>query len=990
MTDFIFSVTVHLLFVKLLNHNQPIMNKRIPLCLLVFVLSITTTVFAQPGCPSVNAGQDVNLPCGQTCANLYASPFNAGNTTNYDVSQIPYTPFPYNVGTPILVNIDDTWSSAISLPFTFCFFGQPYTELKVGSNGLISFDNAITAGSFCEWDITNSGSLPSTGLYTNSIMGPYHDIDPSLGGDLRYQILGAAPCRIFVISYSSVPLYNLANCPNNGAQTHQIVLYETTNAIEIYIENKEICTNWNDGLAIEGIQDATGTVAFTVPGRNSGTWSAQNDAWRFTPNGPSIVQVNWYEGPTLLGSGNSINVCPSAGTTYTAEAVYLPCNGGTPVSVTDDVFVGFSAGLTAQIDSFRPVSCNTTNTGAAFASYNSSSAVLAYGWIPGPQNTTSITNVAAGTYVFFVLNADSCMVTDTVEILEGLPFSVTVNDSSFFDCLPPGNDGVLGANPNGGLSPFTYAWSNTQTGQYATGLTSGTYTVTVTDAANCTGTDAGVVSYQIVQASFGAVQTQDVGCTGNDGAIVVTTNNTTQPVSYTWSPTLPDNDTVVGLTPGTYNVTATDANGCSATASYNVIADPNGLSVVITATPLLCNGGNNGSATANPSGGSGPYTYVWSTQETTQTINNLPAGIVLVTVTDNDLCVATASLILNQANAISYNSQINQPNCASLGFGTELLTPRNTVGSVIINVAGIGSDTLSMVGGDTTAVFPNVPTGNYTFDLTDSLGCTISGSFFVLAGAAGETFTVESDSVNCFGTSDGAINITANSTNRPYQYSLNGGQFQADSVFTNLTAGTYTIVTLNSFNCLDTLTAIIGQPDAVVVNASPDTIFTTVGAANAITVTTQNFNSATYNWTPSSGLSCSDCNNPSATVEAPTNYVVVVSEANNPLCFGSDSVVILLGGKVAMPNAFSPNGDGRNDLFFPRAQVGEAEVKAFRIYNRWGELVHDDVTPWNGTFKNTDQPAGTYIYYVTYVEQKPTNPNVKVDTSVQGSFTLLR
>jgi gliding motility-associated-like protein len=241
-----------------------------------------------------------------------------------------------------------------------------------------------------------------------------------------------------------------------------------------------------------------------------------------------------------------------------------------------------------------------------------------------------------------------------------------------------------------------------------------------------------------------------------------------------------------------------------------------------------------------------------------------------------------------------------------------------------------------------------------------------------------------------FGTSDGAINITANSTNRPYQYSLNGGQFQADSVFTNLTAGTYTIVTLNSFNCLDTLTAIIGQPDAVVVNASPDTIFTTVGAANAITVTTQNFSSATYNWTPSSGLSCSDCNNPSATVEAPTTYVVVVSEANNPLCFGSDSVVILLGGKVAMPNAFSPNGDGRNDLFFPRAQVGEAEVKAFRIYNRWGELVHDDVTPWNGTFKNTDQPAGTYIYYVTYVEQKPTNPNVKVDTSVQGSFTLLR
>lgn len=959
-----------------------------------FILSITFSLntFSQPGCPAINAGQDVNLPCGQTCANLYATPFESGNTTNYNVSQIPYTPFPYNVGTPILVNIDDTWSSPINLPFTFCFFGQPYNQVVVGSNGILSFDNTITAGSFCEWDITGLGSLPSPGLYTNSIMGPYHDIDPSLGGSLRYQISGSAPCRIFIISYESVPLYNsddfTSNCSNTSPQTHQIVLYETTNAIEIYIGNKQACTDWNDGLAIEGIQDATGTVAFTVPGRNSAVWNAQNDAWRFTPNGPSIVQVNWYAGGSLIGTGNSINVCPPVPTTYTAEALYLPCNGGTPVTVQDDVFVGFSAGLTANIDSFRNVSCNTVNTGAAFASYNSTSAVLSYGWIPGPQNTTTLSNVGAGTYVFYVLNADSCLVTDTVVIQAGQPFSVIVNDSSFFDCNPPGDDGVLAANMQGGISPFTYVWSNGQTAQFATGLVSGNYSVTVTDAANCTGSDAGTVSYQIVPANFGPAQTQDVGCAGQDGAIAVTTQNTTAPINFNWSGGLPNNDTVFGLAPGTYTVTATDANGCTATASYTINILPNNISINITTTPLLCSGGSNGSATATATGGGAPYSYVWNTGEQTQTINNLSAGIVLVTVTDDNGCSATASTILVQANPISYNSQINQPDCSSLGFGTELLTPRNTIGSVIVDVAGVGSDTLSMVGGDTTAVFPNIATGTYSFTLTDSLGCSITGSFFVLAGAAGETFSVEADSANCFGLANGSIIVTANSTNRPYNYSINGGPFQPDSVFTNLQAGTYTIITQNSFNCYDTLLALVGQPDAVIVNATPDTIFTTAGTPNQLNVATSNFTTAVYVWTPAAGLSCADCDNPVATVDAPVVYVVQVSEADNPQCAGTDSVTIFLGGKVIMPNAFSPNGDGRNDVFFPRTQAGEAEVKAFRIYNRWGELVHDAVTPWNGTYKNGDQPVGTYIYYVTYTELN--DANQKVDTSVQGSFSLLR
>lgn len=88
-----------------------------------------------------------------------------------------------------------------------CFFGNPYTQLVVGANGLLSFD-VSNANQTCAWNTTTSGTLPTTNMYTNSIMGAYHDIDPSLGGQVRYQIIGAAPCRIFVISYNNIPMFD--------------------------------------------------------------------------------------------------------------------------------------------------------------------------------------------------------------------------------------------------------------------------------------------------------------------------------------------------------------------------------------------------------------------------------------------------------------------------------------------------------------------------------------------------------------------------------------------------------------------------------------------------------------------------------------------------------------------------------------------------------------------------------------------------------------
>jgi hypothetical protein len=241
---------------------------------------------------------------------------NCSFAQSYTVTSIPYNPpAAYDTGTAVLVNIDDTWSSAITLPFTFNFFGIPYTQLIIGSNEIISFDITSNAGNNCPWNLTSGIPIPTSTFPLNSIMGPYQDIDPTLTGHIYWQVTGASPNRMFVVSFDSIPYYGDINsdyyylmgttvCPNPLYATCQIVLYETTNIIDIYIQSKDDCPGWNNGLAIEGIQDSTGVNAAIVTGRNNSVWTATNDAWRFAP---ATVKISEFD------ANNSISIMPNPG-----------------------------------------------------------------------------------------------------------------------------------------------------------------------------------------------------------------------------------------------------------------------------------------------------------------------------------------------------------------------------------------------------------------------------------------------------------------------------------------------------------------------------------------------------------------------------------------------------------------------------------------------------------------------------------------------------
>ena len=358
------------------------------------LLSFPILIFGQaPGCPNIQV-DDETVDCNNPCVDLTATFLQTGETTSYEASSIPYTPpYPFTGGTSAFVGIDDIFSSVITIPFDFCFYGNTYNQLVIGANGLISFDISL-AGTFCQYSYTaNIPSNPTTtGPYENSIHGAYHDIDPSITGDINYAVLGSAPCRTFVVNFSNVAQFQCTNL----LTTQQIVIYETTNAIEVYIEDKPTCATWNSGNALIGIQNIGATQGICPPNRNTGPWTATQEAWRFTPNGNPNYTVEWFDNSGVSqGFGDTLfNICTQTQDNYTAEITYTNCNGTIVTeSATNTIFVNNAAGQIPSLGLIDTIKSCTTNV-----IVNADNTLDTYLWNTG-ETTSSITINQTGNYI---------------------------------------------------------------------------------------------------------------------------------------------------------------------------------------------------------------------------------------------------------------------------------------------------------------------------------------------------------------------------------------------------------------------------------------------------------------------------------------------------------------------------------------------------------------------------------------------------------------
>ncbi|MEI7725305.1 MAG: T9SS type A sorting domain-containing protein, partial [Bacteroidota bacterium] len=350
------------------------------------------------------------------------------------------------------------------------------------------------------------------------------------------------------------------------------------------------------------------------------------------------------------------------------------------------------------------------------------------------------------------------------------------------------SNGVVSASATGGTSPYAYHWSTGDLTQTVSGLSVGTYTVTVTDDFSCTNTSQTSVTQPSLLTVTGTV-VQNIPCNGgNDGMITITASGGTSGYSYLWSNNATSRN-ISGLTAGTYSVTVTDAHSCTNTGSWTV-TQSEGLTLFGSVThQLFCNGNNDGAIAITAGGGTSPYSYLWSNDATNRNISGLTAGVYTVTVTDNHSCTITGSWMITQPAALTIVS-VDTHN---------LLCNGGSDGSIAITVAG-GTTSYHYLWSNnaTSPVITGLTAGTYAVTVTDANTCATTGSWTITQpGSLSVTGVVTN--ITCNGANNGVISVTASGGVSPYAYKWNSGP--TTSGITGLSAGTYTVTVSDAHSC---------------------------------------------------------------------------------------------------------------------------------------------------------------------------------------------
>ena len=400
-------------------------------------------------------------------------------------------------------------------------------------------------------------------------------------------------------------------------------------------------------------------------------------------------------------------------------------------------------------------------------------------------------------YVFTVTDKRGCTyVNDTTIGAENIP----VINLSLIDTVSCNgkHDGSASSLVFGGIEPYFYLWSNGSSNDTLKNVGSGSFSLTVTDAAGCTG-QAYVFIPQPASLSLDMTG-YDVTCYGQStGAIFTFTGGGTPNYQYLWSngATIPQ---LSNLDAGVYNLTVTDAHGCTKSGGVT-IKEGNPITINTTATPVSCYGGNNGRATAFAFGGKGSLQYNWSNGVTGAQNNNLKAGSYWIYITDANNCVESKLVEITQPPAIILNMS-STPEVLGGVDGTASVIP----------TGGTPGYTYKWNTGSTESHIEDLVAGIYYVTVTDKNGCIKSDSVYVDASNCAFAATLITIKPTCFGGTDGAIfpQITLPGA-EPYYYQWSNNS--TDVVLDSIGAGTYAVTISDNANCFIRLSTTIVNPD---------------------------------------------------------------------------------------------------------------------------------------------------------------------------------
>ena len=672
----------------------------------------------------------------------------------------------------------------------------------------------------------------------------------------------------------------------------------------------------------------TSTVSSTNPNCSGGTGNAAITAGGGNP----AYTYAWSP-----SGGNS-----SAATGLSAGNYTVTLSDASGCTKTSIVSITQPAVLTSTVSSTNP-NCNG-GTGNASVTAGGGTPSYTYAWSPSGGNSSAATGLSAGNYTITLSDANGCTKTNSVSITQPAVLTSTISATNP-NCN--GGTGNAAITAGGGNPAYTYAWSPSGgNSSAATGLSAGNYSVTLSDASGCTKT--ATVSLTQPAALTATVSSTGATCGSSNGSATVIAGGGTGGYIYFWNPTGQTGTTATGLGAGSYTVTITDANGCTQTQTANVL-NTNGPNATMSQTNLLCNGQCTGTSSATATGGTSPYTYSWSNGQTTFNATALCAANYTVIVTDATGCTTNQIVSIAQPPVLSATITSTGATCGS-NNGSATVTANGGTGSYSY---------LWNPSGQTTSAATALGSGSYSVLVTDANGCTQTKTVTVTSM---NTFSVSVSSTQTGCTVNNGT-ATANPTNgtAPYTYLWNPSG-QTTSVATALGSGSYTVIVTDANGCTQTQAVSVTQISGSTAVATATTFSITQGDNTQLNAT----GGGTYSWSPVTGLSCTTCSSPTASPTTTTNYCVFVTDGNG--CTDSACVTIHVEipcEEIFIPNAFSPNGDGHNELECIRGSC--IQTLSFTIFDRWGEKVFttiDQNSCWDGTYKGKPEDTAVFVYYL--------------------------
>lgn len=664
----------------------------------------------------------------------------------------------------------------------------------------------------------------------------------------------------------------------------------------------------------------------------------------------------------------------------------------------------------------------------------------------------TVSNLPAGTVNVTVVDAQGCQVNNSATLTAPANCCTFTVSAAITQPTCSLSNGQIVLSTSNGSGNYTYVWANgAGTGTTASNLAAGTYDVTITDNAytNCfIDTSFTLVSNNTLTIML-SNQTNPT-CANNNGSFTLGINGGTAPYVVTidtggTSPVILNIPTagsqIVGNLPaGNVSIVGTDAQGCEAVAALTLFPPANCCTFTVSAaiTQPTC-GQPDGNIVITTANGSGNHTYSWANGAGTgNTASNLLAGSYDVTITDDAYpnCFIDTTFSLVNPNAPTIALQ-NQTNVACAG---------DSSGTITITVSGgTPQNTIVWSTGDTTLAVANLTTGTYTVTVTDANNCAANASY-TITGASAVLLQMAATPIDCNDPNSGTASVNVSGGTGPFRITWSNGANLASPF--GLSIGWYTVTVTDANGCIGIDSVEVTGDNVSAFNLGPDlniclgdsvilgtglagTIWSTGDTSDYLVVT----NGGTYYGTITSGT-CSNSDTVTIYMEQEPNvpqlnvndtivcdseslilrvddegylYVWSTGDTSDQILVDTPGIYIVTAinncGEISaeafvsdsncacrlyLPNAFSPNGDGANDVLKVYTQCTEIEEFSFSIFDRWGGLVyrsHDFQEVWNGMSKGKNCIPGVYVYSISYLSREN---GVRQIQRMKGSVTLIR